>query len=345
MKFLLIQLLFVLFGTSLIFSQANVKITGTIQNKGKFDKINLEDIVTQQELASGNLSDNGDFSLEATVDKANFYRLKLDQENYLILIIEPNDNIVVKADVNELYNPEIKGSKNSSLIYSTFKSSQEFDKKIEEYAQKVQKEKKVYMRKFILDHLNSLSTLFFIDELSMEDDFDIYKKLDKSLYAQYPDNFLVLELHKKVQGADLLAIGSEAPEIDLPNPDGKNIKLSSLRGNYVLIDFWAAWCRPCRVESPNMVKLYEKYNNKGFEIYSVSLDKTKDAWIKAIEQDGLGKWTHVSDLKYWNSAAGRDYGVESIPFTVLIDKEGKIIAKGLRGEDLQNKLAEIFKIN
>ncbi|MCF6241019.1 MAG: AhpC/TSA family protein [Bacteroidales bacterium] len=342
MKFFLIQLLFVLFGTSLIFSQTNVKITGNIQNKGNFDKIYLEDIVTQQELASTDLSDKGDFSLEATVDKANFYRLRLDQENYLILIIEPNENISVKADVKELYSPEIKGSKNSSLIYSTFKSSQEFDEKIEKYAQKVQKEKQVYLRKFILDNLNSLSTLFFIDELSIENDFDVYKKLDKSLYAKYPDNFLVLELHKKVQGADFLSIGSAAPEIDLPNPEGVNIKLSSLRGKYVLIDFWAAWCRPCRFESPNMVKLYDTYNKKGFEIYSVSLDKTKEAWVKAIQQDGLGKWTHVSDLQYWNSAAGRDYGVESIPFTVLIDKEGKIIAKGLRGEDLEKKLAEIF---
>ncbi len=342
MKFFLIQLLFVLFGTSLVFSQANVKITGNIQNKANFDKIYLEDIITQQELASADLSNEGDFSIEATVDKANFYRLRLDQENYLILIIEPNENITVKADVKELYSPEIKGSKNSSLIYSTFKSSQEFDEKIEKYAQKIQEEKQAYLRKFILDNLNSLSTLFFIDELSIEKDFDVYKKLDKSLYVKYPDNFLVLELHKKVQGADFLSIGSDAPEIDLPNPAGKNIKLSSLRGKYVLIDFWAAWCRPCRVESPNMVKLYNKYNNKGFEIYSVSLDQTKDAWLKAIEQDGLGKWTHVSDLQYWNSAAGRDYGVESIPFTVLIDKDGKIIAKGLRGEDLEKKLAEIF---
>ncbi len=342
MKFFFIQLLFVLLGTSLIFSQTNVKITGNIQNKGNFDKIYLEDIVTQQELASTDLSDKGDFSMEATVDKANFYRLRLDQENYLILIIEPNENITVKADVKELYSPEIEGSKNSSLIYSTFKSSQEFDEKIEAYAQKIQKEKQAYIRKFILDNLNSLSTLFFIDELSIDDDFDVYKKLDNSLYAKYPENFLVLELHKKVQGADFLAIGSDAPEIDLPNPDGKNIKLSSLRGKYVLIDFWAAWCRPCRIESPNMVKLYDKYNKKGFEIYSVSLDKTKDAWTKAIKQDGLGKWTHVSDLKYWNSAAGKDYGVESIPFTVLIDKEGKIIAKGLRGDALEAKLAEIL---
>ena len=342
MRFLLVHVLFMFFIGGVVFAQSNVQIKGSIANKGNFNKIYLEDIVTQQELASADLSSKGDFTLEAKVEKTNFYRLRLDGENYLILIIQPDEKITVHADVDKLYEPEIKGSENSSLIYSTFKSSQEFDKKIEDYAKKIQEEKKAFIRQSILNNLNSLSSLFFIDELSIDDDFDVYQKLDASLYAEYPDNFLVAELHNKVQGANNLAVGTQAPEIDLPNPEGKNIKLSSLRGKYVLIDFWAAWCRPCRVESPNMVKLYDKYHKKGFEIYSVSLDQTKEAWIKAIEQDGLGKWTHVSDLKYWNSEAGKAYGVESIPFTVLIDKEGKIIAKGLRGEELEAKLAEIF---
>ena len=342
MRFLLTNLFIVLIGAFTLVGQTKVSITGKIDNKGAFNKIYLENIVSQQELVSADLAEDGTFSLNTDIKQTDFFRLRLDEENYLILIIKPGEKITVNADINKLFEPEITGSENSSLIYSTFKTSQEYDQKVEEYALKVQKEKQDYIRKMILDNLNSLSTLFFIDELSIDEDFEIYQKLDASLYAKYPDNFLVQELHKKVQGANFLAIGSEAPEIDLPNPDGKNIKLSSLRGNYVLIDFWAAWCRPCRVESPNMVKLYEKYNKKGFEIYSVSLDQTKEAWIKAIEQDGLGKWTHVSDLQYWNSAAGREYGVESIPFTVLIDKEGIIIAKGLRGADLEAKLAEIF---
>ncbi|OFY89626.1 MAG: hypothetical protein A2236_03940 [Bacteroidetes bacterium RIFOXYA2_FULL_33_7] len=137
------------------------------------------------------------------------------------------------------------------------------------------------------------------------------------------------------------SIGAIAPEITLPTPTGEMMSLSSLRGKYVLLDFWAGWCRPCRMESPNLVANYKKFHSKGFEIFQVSLDKTKDEWTKAIEKDGLN-WNHVSDLQYWNSTAVKTYGVGSIPASFLIDKDGKIIAKDLRGDALGQKLAEIF---
>ena len=108
-----------------------------------------------------------------------------------------------------------------------------------------------------------------------------------------------------------------------------------------MIDFWAAWCRPCRVENPNVVALYKKYNSKGFEVFGVSLDRKKEDWVKAIEMDGLS-WTHVSDLQYFNSAAARLYNIQAIPATYLLDKEGKIIAKNLRGIALRKKLEELF---
>jgi peroxiredoxin len=141
-----------------------------------------------------------------------------------------------------------------------------------------------------------------------------------------------------------LMIGGVAPEINLAQPEGSNLALSSLRGKYVLIDFWASWCGPCRKENPNNVAMYNKYKDKGFEIYGVSLDQDPLRWKKAIEADGL-TWKHVSDLKGWSSSAGQTYNIRSIPATVLIDPTGKIIAKGLRGEELEAKLAEILGQN
>ncbi len=137
-------------------------------------------------------------------------------------------------------------------------------------------------------------------------------------------------------------IGAIAPEFTQNDPEGNPIKLSDLKGKYVLIDFWASWCGPCRKENPNVVKAYTKYHDKGFEILGVSLDKSKEAWIKAIADDQL-TWKHVSDLKYWNNEVGALYAVRAVPQNFLLDPTGKIVAKNLRSEALEAKLAEIFK--
>ncbi len=137
-------------------------------------------------------------------------------------------------------------------------------------------------------------------------------------------------------------IGEPAPNIELPSPSGDPIKLSSLRGQIVLIDFWASWCGPCRRENPNVVRLYNKYKDKGFTVYSVSLDHNKESWEKAIERDQLTWPNHVSDLKRWQSAPAQMYQVKGIPTTFLLDQNGKVIGKNLRGQQLEQKLAELF---
>jgi thiol-disulfide isomerase/thioredoxin len=138
------------------------------------------------------------------------------------------------------------------------------------------------------------------------------------------------------------AVGALAPEINLKTPEGNDLKLSSLRGQVVLIDFWASWCGPCRRENPNVVALYNKLKDKGFTVYSVSLDKSADPWKNAIKQDGLVWPNHVSDLAGWQSSAAALYGVNSIPRTFLLDRDGKIVATNLRGEELDKKVEELI---
>ncbi len=137
-------------------------------------------------------------------------------------------------------------------------------------------------------------------------------------------------------------INKQAPEISLPDVNGKMVSLSSFKGKYVLVDFWASWCGPCRAENPNLVAVYQKYKNKNFTILGVSLDEEKDYWLQAIKADQL-TWTHISDLKKWESKVVPDYGIESIPYSVLIDPNGKVIATKLRSAELELQLAQIFK--
>jgi len=185
-----------------------------------------------------------------------------------------------------------------------------------------------------------------------QQDIKFYQMVDDALNKAYPNSTHAKQLHSSVlqikaqqqqqQQQAGVGIGSLAPEIAYPDPNGNIQKLSSLKGKYVLVDFWASWCRPCRVENPNIVANYKKYHDKGFEIFQVSLDKSKKSWIKAINDDGLSNWFHVSDLQQWNSAPAKLYGVRAIPSNFLLDKEGKVIAKNLRGQALGNKLQEIF---
>jgi peroxiredoxin len=168
-------------------------------------------------------------------------------------------------------------------------------------------------------------------------------KLADAIVAEFKASHPGQAAQIEAQAASLrtFAIGSEAPLFAGPTPEGETISLESLRGKVVLIDFWASWCGPCRRENPNVVKMYEKYKDQGFEILAVSLDKTKDRWVKAIADDNL-TWLHISDLKGWQSEYSRLYGVSSIPQTVLLDQEGKILARNLRGAELEQKVGEVL---
>ncbi|MCK5536465.1 MAG: AhpC/TSA family protein [Bacteroidales bacterium] len=356
---------FVVFSSFQLFAQKqNIEIVGTILNNegAVISEVMFEDIMNQKEIMTVPI-ENNNFTIKTKLGEAGFYRLVFSKKEYLLMVLQPNDKIELTIDLDNLLDPIIKGSDENKAFYKeiaaidaitivgdsveqVFNANYGTNDTIAAQAvlkyQMLEIQKKASMQNFIKTNSSYLVSLYFIEQLSIEENFELYQLLANSLTEKYPTNEFVKGLKNRVEKASTLAIGSLAPEIKLNNPKGKEIALSSLRGKYVLIDFWAAWCGPCRRESPNMVALYEKYHTKGFEIYSVSLDKTKEDWEKAIKDDNLSKWSHVSDLKYWQSVAAREYGVEGIPFTVLLDKEGKIIAKNLRGDALFEKMAELL---
>lgn len=165
-----------------------------------------------------------------------------------------------------------------------------------------------------------------------------FKQLDgDALQSQFAANI------KQVIETDKIgAVGTAAVDFTQPDTSGKDVSLSQFKGKYVLVDFWASWCKPCRMENPNVVAAYNQYKNKNFTILSVSLDQEKNNWLKAIQADHL-TWTHVSDLKFWGNDVARLYHVQSIPHNILVNPDGIIIAKDLRGEELGQKLAEVLK--
>lgn len=350
-------------------SKKGVEIKGTLSNANGIT-VYLEELTATSVIPkdSVKVSEKGAFVFNVAIEQPTFYRIKTAANNFCVLVIDSLDKIEFSADAKNIATSyKIKGSVNSEklaeanrVITANFKkldslqtifqgyqdnpyiSMDSLDKALGNQFDAIVASEAEYIRNFVKENNTSIASLAVVEKLKPETDYASFKLLDESLSKKYSNNPYVKAFHQRVTELGKLAIGSDAPEIALNNPKGEVVKLSSLRGKVVMIDFWASWCRPCRMENPNVVKLYAQYKNKGFEIYGVSLDKDKASWEKAIADDNL-TWMHGSDLQFWSSPIAKAYDVQGIPMTYLIDKEGKIIAKGLRGKQLEDKLAEILK--
>lgn len=203
-------------------------------------------------------------------------------------------------------------------------------------------EKKRLQKEYIHQHPESYFSLIALKEMAGGTiDYNMVAPLFNGLAVTTKNSKAGTDFAKRLEIAQATLVGAIAPDFTQNDVSGSPVSLSSFKGRYVLIDFWASWCGPCRGENPNVVKAYQQYKDKGFTILGISLDNNKDAWVKAIEHDQLS-WTQVSDLKYWNNEVAQQYDIRSIPANLLLDKTGKIIAKNLRGEDLVKKLAELM---
>ncbi|MBU2020225.1 MAG: TlpA family protein disulfide reductase [Bacteroidetes bacterium] len=317
-------------------------------------------------LAGSKIDAKGNFEIKVKANYPDFYVFRMGEAR-INLIIRNEDDIKIYADgknINAFCN--IVNSDESANMKEFIIMMEYYNQKRSEAIQQIQsfpgqeaeikasldREYSVFVsnrQSFIAQNPNSPILLPALTTIDADQDWATYDMVAKQLQFALPGSPTIenayktyLQMKAQKEEMDFLSAGKIAPDFQETKIDGSTMKLSDLKGKIVLLDFWASWCGPCRQENPNVVRLYEKYKSKGFTVMSVSLDQDRGKWLAAIEKDKLAWPNHVSDLKGWSSAAGKQYAVRGIPFTVLIDKEGKIIDTKLRGEQLEQELARIF---
>jgi peroxiredoxin len=306
----------------------------------------------------------GKFTFKGKMPIPDIRILCLNERDYLPQFFLENADITVTAKKDSLRNTKITGSSSQDIFKIYMDEMMQLQKEVKGLHEKYQAAMKVnntneaekakidyqalldnslvFIKNFVKDHPKSIVSAYVtVQQLAPQIDENELETIVNKFPKEISSSEYVIELKKQVADKKKTSVGVMAPDFTMNDQNGKPFQLSSLRGQVVLLDFWASWCMPCRQENPNVVQLYQKYHSKGFEILGVSLDRSKDKWLQGIEEDKL-TWIHVSDLKFWQNAAARMYAVTNIPQSFLIDKDGKIIAKGLKGEELNKKLAEIF---
>ncbi len=355
----------------------NFHLEGTITG-ASLQKVKIEASSPNGTIAVAETMTNSDgkYVLDGNIPGLGVYSMTIgnDPANAIVLPLDINDRAVISGSLKDFaVSPKMSGAKWAKPLMKYMKLFKEFSEaqmeqlpKIEDDEERIAKYLELrkpldaFLKKQVTaDPGNSVnlilaSLLVPTQELGIQhwdpENLDVLKKMESAYLKEHSDSPFTATLTQQLAQIEAQYNNYEqfnsgtlaAPEIAMKNPKGTELRLSSLKGKVVLIDFWASWCGPCRKENPNVVKLYKKYKSKGFEVFSVSLDQDANAWNKAIAQDGLIWPNHVSDLLGWQTPMTQLYGFNAIPYTVLVNEEGNIVGVNLRGEELEQKLKEVL---
>lgn len=352
--------------------EKSTEISGTLKNApNTLLYLELVSFESGNQVVDSVTLKDGKFLLNVNTKEESLIQLSFPKAEKapMIFAVSDKNKIVLNGDWNDFSKLRYEGSPASErlrvmldslsraqqmvlLLQASMSKDSVSQLLLAEQAESKLKEINKYIRSIAEKDESPIVSLFAASLLGQELNLEETEAVMNQLQKRFPKHIGVgeaittyrksMELMEKSKAAsEKIAPGALAPDLTMPDPDGKPVSISSFRGKYVLVDFWASWCGPCREENPYVVDAYKKFKDKNFTVLGVSLDKEKEPWLQAIQADNL-TWTHMSDLKFWNSPAVSLYGISGIPFNVLLDPEGKIIAKSLRGENLEKTLEAVL---
>lgn len=336
-------------------------IRGKVVGLKEKEKISLVSLNRPTDTVAKAVVLKGTFVLKGSVDAPDLYQINYHRSKKKSMLFLDNSNIQITGNVKLLQNIVVKGSPShddflsfQGLFNPLFEKLGQLNKSLAAQASVGNNDSLVKSAKLLMgeieikvdsfvnakkDAVIAPFTILVTAELSQN--VGTLQKRFSTISEKQQQSFYGEIIKNQIEEATFAAIGTPAIEFSQNDTSGVSVSLSSFKGKYVLVDFWASWCKPCRQENPNVVRAFEKFKSKNFTVLGVSLDRSKTDWLNAIATDGL-QWTQVSDLKYWNNEAAAKYRIQSIPQNILVDPNGIIVGKNLRGEELEMKLCELL---